>query len=321
MVPVVFEPANSQFWKFPPLQPNAYAFPLVLLSKQNKVTTSRNVEVAAALAAVDVTLAAAGMAVANASDPSIAIIPSMSLAVFVTIESPFLEARVRRAVSTTASPTSGHAIMVGNRATTSPTPAGRLAGRLAHRLPRAVLVGVDIDPLLLALGRARYGHRVRFIDADVTVAGWTTALTPVRMIDAAVSTTALHWMPPEQPARLYVDLAGVLRPGGVLVNGDHLKLADQALAELAEAAEQGRAERAGVTGNEDWSTWWEAVATEPALAELQARRSERELRHGYGNHLSVDQHVAMLRKAGFTTIGPVWQSGTDHALIARVGTG
>ncbi|MGH3902039.1 MAG: hypothetical protein ACRDTA_28055 [Pseudonocardiaceae bacterium] len=45
------------------------------------------------------------------------------------------------------------------------------------------------------------------------------------------------------------------------------------------------------------------------------------VRHGYGNRLSVDQHVAMLRAAGFTTIGPVWKSGTDHVLVARVGTG
>lgn len=198
---------------------------------------------------------------------------------------------------------------------------GSLASRLAHRLPHAVVLGVDIDPLLLALGRARYGHRVHFIDADVTAAGWTHALSPVQMIDAAVSTTALHWVPPEQLARLYVDLAGLLRPGGVLVNGDHLTLADPELAELADAAERGHAERAGVTGNEDWSTWWDAVATEPALAQLQARRAERGLRHGHGNRLSVDQHVAMLRAAGFTTIGPVWQSGTDHVLVARVGTG
>lgn len=195
---------------------------------------------------------------------------------------------------------------------------GSLAGRLAHRLPQAVLLGVDVDPLLLALGRARYGQRVRFIDADVTAANWTHALSPVRVIDAAVSTTALHWVPPEQLAKLYADLAALLRPGGTLVNGDHLKLADQALAELAEAAEQGRAQRTGVTGNEDWSTWWDAVATEPALAQLQARRAERGLRHGSGNRLSVDQHVAMLRAAGFTTIGPVWQSGTDHVLVARV---
>jgi SAM-dependent methyltransferase len=194
---------------------------------------------------------------------------------------------------------------------------GSLASRLAHRLPHAVVLGVDIDPLLLALARARYGYRVHFIDADVTAAGWTRALSPVRMIDAAVSTTALHWVPPEQLATLYANLAGLLRPGGVLVNGDHLRLADQALAELAEAVEQGRAQRAGMTDNEDWSTWWEAVAAEPALAQLQARRAERGLRHGYGNRLSVDQHVAMLRAAGFTSIGPVWQSGTDHVLVAR----
>ncbi|MGH3935469.1 MAG: class I SAM-dependent methyltransferase [Pseudonocardiaceae bacterium] len=196
---------------------------------------------------------------------------------------------------------------------------GSLARRLADRLPHALVLGVDIDPLLLALGRVRYGHRVHFIDADVTAAEWTHALNPVREIDAAVSTTALHWVPPPQLARLYVDLAALLRPGGVLVNGDHLKLADPALAELAEAAEQGRAERAGVTGNEDWSTWWDAITTEPALAQLQARRVERGLRHGYGNRLSVDQHVAMLQAAGFTTIGPVWQSGTDHVLVARIG--
>lgn len=198
---------------------------------------------------------------------------------------------------------------------------GSLISRLAHRLPHAVLLGVDVDPLLLALGRSRYGHRIHFIDADVTAADWTHALRPVQMIDAAVSTTALHWVPPAQLANLYADLAALLRPGGVLVNGDHLKLADQALAELAEAAEQGRAERAGVTGNEDWSTWWDAITTEPALAELQARRAERGLRHGYGNRLSVDQHVTMLRAAGFTSIGPVWQSGTDHVLVARLGTG
>ncbi len=198
---------------------------------------------------------------------------------------------------------------------------GSLASRLAHRLPHAVVLGVDVDPLLLALGRARYGHRVHFIDADVTAAGWTDALSPVQAIDAVVSTTALHWVPPQQLAKLYLDLAALLRPGGVLVNGDHLKLADHALAELADAVEQGRAERAGVSGNEDWSAWWDAVTAEPALAQLQARRLERGLRHGYGNRLSVDQHVAMLEAAGFTTIGPVWQSGTDHVLVARMSPG
>jgi hypothetical protein len=29
----------------------------------------------------------------------------------------------------------------------------------------------------------------------------------------------------------------------------------------------------------------------------------------------------MLRAAGFATIGPVWQSGTDHVLVARTHAG
>lgn len=45
-----------QFWKFPPLHRRVYTFLSVLLSRQNKVATSRNVEVNGALPAVDGTL-------------------------------------------------------------------------------------------------------------------------------------------------------------------------------------------------------------------------------------------------------------------------
>jgi SAM-dependent methyltransferase len=191
---------------------------------------------------------------------------------------------------------------------------GSLAGRLAERLPSARIVGVDADPVLLALGRGRYGGSVEFVDADLTTASWPSYVPD--SLDAAVSTTALHWLAPEDLARVYAVLAARLRPGGVFVNGDHLPLGDAALDEFADIVRDARSARAGVTENEDWSGWWAAARAEPALAGLVDERSERALAHHGGNRLTVWEHADLLRAAGFRSAGPIWQSGDDHVLVA-----
>ena len=99
---------------------------------------------------------------------------------------------------------------------------GCLSDRLARRLPRADIVGADMDPLLLELARARHGRAVRYVETVLGRDGWIEDLGLDRPLDAAVSTTALHYLPPEDLRRIYRRLAEVIRPGGVLVNGDHL---------------------------------------------------------------------------------------------------
>jgi SAM-dependent methyltransferase len=126
----------------------------------------------------------------------------------------------------------------------------------------------------------------------------------------------MHWMEPDRLANLYRELAELLRPGGVLVNGDHLTAAEPGLAELAAAVERGRAERAGVTGNEEWAAWWAAVEREPGFASLRARRDELGLRHGYGNGLTLDEHVNCCARPDSGPVGSVWSHGTDHVLVA-----
>lgn len=37
---------------------------------------------------------------------------------------------------------------------------------------------------------------------------------------------------------------------------------------------------------------------------------------GYGNHLSAQHHAEMLRHAGFSEVGVVWQYGDEHVLVA-----
>jgi SAM-dependent methyltransferase len=191
---------------------------------------------------------------------------------------------------------------------------GSLAGRLAERLPSATIVGVDTDPVLLALGRGRYGGSVEFVDADLTDPAWPSQVPAV--LEAAVSTTALHWLEPADLARVYRVLAARVRPGGVFVNGDQLPLGDTGLDELADVVRERRSARAGVTENEDWNGWWAAARAEPALAGLVDERSQRAVAHHGGNQLTVREHAELLREAGFRTAGPVWQSGDDHVLVA-----
>jgi SAM-dependent methyltransferase len=190
---------------------------------------------------------------------------------------------------------------------------GSLAGRLAERMPGVRVIGVDSDPLLLAMAAGRYGESVEFVDADLTDPAWLSAVPDA--IDAAVSTTALHWLDPGALAAVYEGLAHRLRPGGVFVDGDHLTIDDPALDELAVRVREGRAVRAGVTQNEDWDAWWAAVGQDPALAGLIGERTARSVAHHGSNRLSAEQHRMLLLTSGFRSAGTVWQSGDDQVIV------
>lgn len=188
---------------------------------------------------------------------------------------------------------------------------GSLAVRLARRLPEAEVVGVDVDPLLLAMGAAAYPEIARMVDADLRAPGWSGALGLDRKVDAVVSTTALHYLPVERLGAVYAEVAELLRPGGVLVNADNVLEPQPGVAALAEALRRTR------TGSgEDWTAWWRAVAGAPELAELAAERERRLGEHGGDHHVSLETHRELLREAGFGESGAVWQVGDDVILVA-----
>jgi SAM-dependent methyltransferase len=92
---------------------------------------------------------------------------------------------------------------------------GSLAVRLLARLPRATVIAMDADPVTLSLGRAAYGGLpgLRFADVDLRAPGWAGRLGLERQPDAAVSTTALHWLSEPALHALYAELAGTRRAG------------------------------------------------------------------------------------------------------------
>jgi SAM-dependent methyltransferase len=203
---------------------------------------------------------------------------------------------------------------------------GSLAVRLLDRMPGATVIGIDADPLLLTLGRVAWRGRagLRFAEADLRTAGWAASLGLDRPADAAVSTTALHWLPEAALAAMYAELVGVLRPGGLLLNGDHFAEDEQqspTLARLGRALiEREEARRFPAGHRESWTGWWEAVAAEPALAGQLAERASRLVDSDHGSESGrLATHTGALRAAGFTEIGTLWQRGENRLLCAVTG--
>ncbi|MFC5723900.1 class I SAM-dependent methyltransferase [Streptomyces gamaensis] len=193
---------------------------------------------------------------------------------------------------------------------------GSLVARLAGRLPDAELLAVDADPLLLELGRTHYAHAARYVEAVIGAPGWLDRLALDRPLDAAVSTTALHYLGEPALRRVYGQLAARLRPGGVLINGDHLHQGTPRLSDIAAAVGRRRAERLRAYRHEDWDSWWAAVACDPELTALLAARRRCSLPAGEDCHPTLTEHTALLRAAGFQHVGPVWQFGNSHVLVA-----
>ncbi|MFD7324096.1 class I SAM-dependent methyltransferase [Streptomyces sp. NPDC059875] len=193
---------------------------------------------------------------------------------------------------------------------------GSLAARLADRLPHARVLGVDHDPFLLALGRAVHGATVAFVDARIGQGPWTGAVSGDGPLDAVVSTTALHYLPADELATVYEQVHDLLRPGGVLVNADHLFQDDAPVRELAAAVGRGQAARRAERPAEDWAGWWAAAAAAGTFDELLEERARRGPDPGGDNGLGAREHAELMRKAGFGAVGTVWQCGHSVVLAA-----
>lgn len=200
---------------------------------------------------------------------------------------------------------------------------GSISQRLLARFPDARAIAVDFDPVMLAIGRGALGTadgRLRWIEADLASPGWLEALGETR-IDAALSTTALHWVWPEPLARLYRDLGRLLRPGGVFLNGDHMAFgpALASFARLSQRALGGQWSDASFAarGIETAEQWWDALALEPAFASLLAERTRLFAgKRRQEKSPDFDFHVAALRDAGFREVGTIWQVLSDRVLLA-----
>lgn len=200
---------------------------------------------------------------------------------------------------------------------------GSITRRVLARLPGATSVVVDLDPALLALAAGTFegDDRVRVVQADLSGPAWSDVLGADRTFDAVLTATALHWLEVDRVRALYAEVHGLLVPGGILGNVDHMP--DPGLASLDEGFGALGADRAAAYrvshGTTDWDGWWDELAAEPAMApHLEARRQVYGPGAGASHTRSTmpsSWHEAALADAGFTSVGLAWRALGDALVV------
>jgi SAM-dependent methyltransferase len=199
---------------------------------------------------------------------------------------------------------------------------GSISRRLLTRFERAQCIAVDLDPVLLEMGESTlgdWGGRLRWVEADLMQTGWVEAFGDAR-VDAVLTTTALHWLPAERHVGLYRQLFDLVRPGGVVLNGDRMGYPPhmEKLRQVVQTLKDKRLGRSQATsGAHDWPAWWSALAREPEVRELLAER-ERRFSWRSANHASAGFRLqeAALLEAGFKEVEVVWQDLDNRVIVA-----
>ncbi len=151
---------------------------------------------------------------------------------------------------------------------------GLLGRRLLERFPAARVVALDADVMLLEIARtalAGFAERVRVVECDLTDPGWTERVAEARESlagerpAALLSSTALHWLSPARTRRVLRPGRRAARPGGVLLNADHMRYDRRwpGLAELSRKHRERVLQASVASGADSWEDWWQRAAQIP----------------------------------------------------------
>lgn len=189
---------------------------------------------------------------------------------------------------------------------------GRLAEKILAAYPSSRLVVIDqSEPFLALAGRrmSRFGDRGRCLQARLQE-DWESRL--VEQPAAIVSMSAIHHLEPAEKQHLYQRCGKALAPGGVLLNGDEVRPADDAayralLEEWAAHMQRLIAERKIPESMDDVLRQWIARNVD---------RFDQPRRSGDDCHETTDAQLTYLRQAGFTAASAPWQRKLWAVLVA-----
>jgi SAM-dependent methyltransferase len=182
---------------------------------------------------------------------------------------------------------------------------GRLVERILDSWPRTNSIVLDQSEPFLALAErrlARFGNRANCVLARLQD-DWPAQMPAPAA--AIVSMSAIHHLEPAEKQALYRRCAAALGPGGVLMNGDEVRDADDGryLAELKSwAAHMRRGMADGSIGE----------VFHPALhkwIERNVTRFGEPKKSGDDCHETIEKQLGYYRAAGFSDADCPWHKG------------
>jgi tRNA (cmo5U34)-methyltransferase len=102
---------------------------------------------------------------------------------------------------------------------------GVLARSILLKYPQAQTVLVDFSEPMLDAARAQLGSHVpppRFVVADLATPAWAGQVSDRAPFDVVASGYAIHHLPDQRKRALYGEIFGLLAPGGMFVNLEHV---------------------------------------------------------------------------------------------------
>jgi SAM-dependent methyltransferase len=96
---------------------------------------------------------------------------------------------------------------------------GRLLRLVKTARPQGQCLALDFSPTMLQVLRSEFGSdtSIAVIDHDLR-----TALPALGLFDAVVSSFAIHHVPHVRKRSLYREIFGLLKPGGIFLNLEHV---------------------------------------------------------------------------------------------------
>ena len=206
--------------------------------------------------------------------------------------------------------------------------------RILERFPSAQCFAGDMDPILMEIGKQVLvdNSHINWLDIDLNQPTWgINGSSPLNLlkeqsIDAILTTTALHWLPPESLTQVYLQLGKLLKPGGVVMNGDHIMFQPHmtTFRHLSESVKKRDYHQAfEVEGQANYADWWQSFQDQLLQAdpekygkmfEERKRRFDNR-RQDYSEPIRAF-HKASLLNAGFIEVGPIWQHFDNCVLLA-----
>lgn len=190
---------------------------------------------------------------------------------------------------------------------------GRLVERILDRWPTASAILVDQSQafLDLAAGRLqRFANRVRLVCRRLQE-DWSEAVP--EPASAIVSMSAIHHLDPAEKRACYGRCFQMLRPGGILLNGDEVRAESET--EYRRQVETWAAHMQQLIENEEVT---------PAMAEGLRKWQQRNVDQfgtprssGDDCHETAAVQLGYLREAGFTDVEVVWHKDLWTLLQAR----